>query len=120
MVHESGSVSAAREARAHESALGKFLDAVRRDTSVEEELDALGARWEGNLGGGAEFGEGGRRSHGIGSVDDQGGKLAGRRRWIGKYDEEVVAEDEISERRSRERGCRLLERVGSGCGGGNC
>ena len=68
----------------------------------------MGAGREGNLGRGAEFDEGGRRGHGNRSVDDQGRKLTGRRRRIGKYDEDVVAEDKISERRSRERSVRIL------------
>ncbi len=84
------------------------MDAVRRNTGVDEELGALGAGREGNLGRRSEFDEGGRRGHGNRSVDDQGRKLAGRRRRIGKYDENVVAEDKISECRSRERSGRLL------------
>jgi hypothetical protein len=62
--------------------LGKFLgcrvDAVRRDTSVEKELNALGARWEGDLGGGAKLGEGGRGSHRLDQSMIRGGSSLGR------------------------------------------
>jgi hypothetical protein len=43
--------------------LGRRVGAVRRYARIEE-LNALGTRWEGNLGGGAKFGEGGGESHG--------------------------------------------------------
>ncbi len=37
--------------------LGRRVGAVRSNARIEEELNALGTRWERNLGGGAKFGE---------------------------------------------------------------
>jgi hypothetical protein len=119
--HESGSVLAAREARAQESAAARSESSFAVELTISAGTPASKRNWarwalvgreilaeeqslEKEVGGAMEEG----------SVDDQGRQLVGWRRRVGIYDKDVVAEDIVNECGSRRQGSGELKRIRGG------